>query len=381
MTYLIRLGICMSIGLVSITAYCQEIPIPAGRRFKEIVRSKYAGNVYIGATTGWDSLKKGEGIILNREFSYITPDNDFKQHQIHPMPEKWKWDIADQWVKSAEKNGQLIRMHAPIGPQCSKWAKNDDRTANELKKNLTEYMTRLCKRYNGKKAIRWLDVVNETIDKNGDWFAPKPGIRQWENPWLKIGLEKDIPSQYKLLSKDGVPFYIIEAFKIATKLAPDLKLIINQHVLIEEAPARKLKELVLYLRNRGFRVDGIGWQAHLIRDWQGWANKNNQNLKTLEELIKWAHENDLEFHVTENNIYLPNTNIYDADTIASVFANIVRTLVTNSDSGVVAWNLWNIKDRPHHKYKKKLLLGLWDKDFNPQKAYYEIQTTLESGGR
>jgi endo-1,4-beta-xylanase len=264
-------------------------------------------------------------------------------------------------------------MHAPISPQCSKWAKDDSRTADELEKNLEEFMTQLCKRYNGRKAIRWLDVVNETIDNKGGWFGPKPGTSNWENPWPKIGYEKNVPSQYKLLSKEGVPLYIIQAFEIATKHAPDVKFIINQHALIERAPAQKMKELVMYLRGRGFRVDGIGWQAHLSRDWRGWAKKDCPNLKRLEGLIAWAHKNDLEFHVTENNIHVLKTSPYDTNTVALVFSNIVRTLVAHSDTGVVTWNLWDIADKPHYKDQRKMKLGLWDKDFNPQEAYYAVQ--------
>ena len=37
------------------------------------------------------------------------------------------------------------RLHGPISPQCSKWAKDDSRTAEELKQNLFEYMTAQCK--------------------------------------------------------------------------------------------------------------------------------------------------------------------------------------------------------------------------------------------
>ena len=367
------------VGLSGTVAYSQEVPVPTGRRLWEIVEDKYAGNVYIGATTGYKSWEKGEGIILNREFSYITPNNDFKQSHIHPEPGKWRWHIPDRWVTLAKENGQLIRMHAPISPQCSRWAKDDSRPKEELEKNLAEYMTSLCKRYTDKKTIRWLDVVNETIDRKGEWFGPKQGTAGWENPWPKIGFEKNIPSEFKSLSKDGVPLYIIQAFEIATKHAPDLKLLINQHALSEQASAQKLKELVLYLRHRGLRVDGIGWQAHL-KTLPPWAKKDSQNLKTLERLIDWAHRNDLEFHVTENNLHVSKTSSYDANAVASVFERIVRSLVRKRETGVVAWNLWSITDKPHFRNPRVLVLGLWNKDFSPQKAYYAVQAVLESEG-
>ena len=86
------------------------------------------------------------GQILAREFSYITPANDFKQSHIHPEPGIWRWEYPDAWVAFAEKHNQVIRIHGPISPQCSKWAMADDRTAEELEQNLKEYMTALYSR-------------------------------------------------------------------------------------------------------------------------------------------------------------------------------------------------------------------------------------------
>ena len=51
-----------------------------------------------------------------------------------------------------------------------------------------------------------MDVVNETVLRNGEWFAEKPGDNSWENPWTQIGL-----------NDDGIPIYILRAFEIANK--------------------------------------------------------------------------------------------------------------------------------------------------------------------
>ena len=63
-----------------------------------------------------------------------------------------------------------------------------------------------------------MDVVNETISRDGEWFAEKPGFKKWENPWTQIGL-----------NDDGIPIYIIKAFEIANKYAPNISLVYNQH--------------------------------------------------------------------------------------------------------------------------------------------------------
>ena len=58
-----------------------------------------------------------------------------------------------------------------------------------------------------------MDVVNETVEIDGNWFAEKPGNNLWENPWTQIGL-----------NDDDIPIYIIEAFKMAMNMPQILNL-------------------------------------------------------------------------------------------------------------------------------------------------------------
>ncbi|MCP5537078.1 MAG: endo-1,4-beta-xylanase [Akkermansiaceae bacterium] len=338
--------------------------MPSGKRLKDIVAEKYAeGNVYIGGTTGWGKLERGSGIVLDREFSYVTPENDFKQPYIHPSPNKWNWKNSDAWVKRCAGNKQVIRLHGPISPQCSRWAMHDDRTATELQQNLAEFMTALCKRYDHYKHVKWMDVVNETVSTNGEWFGPKPGTDKWENPWPKIGYDESDPLR--------PPLYIKMAFEIATRQAPNTKLIINQHGSMEKPMWDKVKALVPYLRKHGLRVDGIGWQAHVNVGWE----REPGNERRLRELIDWAHANKLSFHVTENNVWLRKDK-KDYEAQANTFAAILSILLEKRHTGVVTWNVWNISDGDQW-VKTKAWNGciLYD-DFKPKPAYYAIQRTL-----
>ncbi len=53
---------------------------PTGKRIRDIVTDKYSdGSIIIGATIGQDSFGDTTQIILDEEFSYVTPENDFKQ--------------------------------------------------------------------------------------------------------------------------------------------------------------------------------------------------------------------------------------------------------------------------------------------------------------
>jgi len=344
-----------------------QLPVPDGKRLKDIVAEKYPeGNVYIGGTTGWSKLKRGSGIVLDREFSYVTPENDFKQHYIHPSPDKWNWKISDAWVKRCAEKNQVLRLHGPISPQCSVWAMQDNRTADELEKNLREYMTALCQRYDKYPHVKWMDVVNETVTRKGEWFGPKPGTNNWENPWPKIGFDESDPLR--------PPRYIKMAFEIASKHAPNTKLIINQHGSMQKPMWEKVKKTILYLRKQGLRVDGIGWQAHVN---VGWENEKG-NVEYFRELIDWAHANKLSFHVTENNVWLRKKE-KDYEAQAKTFGAILGILIDKRHSGVVTWNVWNISDGDAWMKTKGWNGCILNDDFTPKPAYYALQRVLLKG--
>ena len=355
-------------NILPITLLCANAfgkpPEPDGPRLRELVETQFTkSTVYIGGTTGWEKLKGDDEIILDREFSYVCPENDFKQQAVHPAPGIWKWDAADNWIGHCRKNKQILRIHGPISPQCSNWAKEDVRTAKELSENLTEFMTALCKRYNGNPQVRWMDVVNETILPDGTWFGPKEGINEWENPWPIIGFDEDHPLH--------PPLYIKQAFEIANRCAPDIKQIINQHGGMQEPMWDKVKATVLYLRENGLRVDGIGWQAHIDVGWE----KEPGNLERLSKLITWAHSNGLSFHITEMNVWLiPEAPDYEAQ--ARTFGAVLKTLLAKRDTGEVTWNTWNLSDANAWEKERHKRGCIFFDDGSAKPAYYAIQKVL-----
>jgi len=338
---------------------------PDGRRLKDIVSEKYPeGNLLIGATTGAWAIGQATGIILDSEFSYVTPENDFKQMRIHPdNSDTWNWEAADKWVEHVAATGQILRIHGPMGPQCSQWAQEDHRTAEELEKNLRDFMKALCIRYNGKEGIEYLDVVNETVSTEGLWFGSKPGYG-WENPWPKIGYDDD---------KNRTPLYLKYAFEIATAYAPDMKLIYNQHTdYIFGLDWDLIKETVLYLREQGLRVDGIGCQGHFN---VGWEHISGQ-VKMLENLIDWAHQNDLEFHITEFSAWMQDgMSPEELEKQAATYKAVMAIMIEKSKNGPVGWNTWHIDDGSG--WRKHLYPSLFDTTYIAKPAYYAIQEILE----
>ena len=66
------------------------------------------------------------------------------------------------------------------------------------------------------------------------------------------------------------------------------------------------------------------------------------------------------------------------DEHAAVFSGIFKTLLEKRQSGVVTWNLWDIKDVRHYANRNIVKIGLWDRNLRPKKAYYELQQLLEN---
>ena len=356
---------------------------------RDIINKYYTTNgvpeLYIGCAPRGDAIPPNdETVAISREFSYITPDNHFKQTHVHPTPGVWSWEQADDWVTSAKENKQVIRMHGPISPQCSDWAKTDTRTAAELDQNMREYMTELCRHFNKcSDVIKWMDVINEIYaigdmkdNKTGevkyhvgDWFGPFTGTVQFQNPWTTIGFDESTTLR--------VPLYIRNAFEIATKEAPNLKLMINQNGQFEPEVWENMKKLVAYLRERGLRVDGVEWQAHVKPEWE----KEQGNLDRLASFIDWCHANALEFHITELNIWSPPEEAKNYDAQGDTFAAIMRTLVQKRHSGMVGINIWYMRSASDIK-NKVVKCSPWASNGTPLPAVKKIkQMLIEEAGR
>lgn len=342
-----------------------QLPIPEGRRLRDIVAENYPeGKLLIGATTGAWGLTEFIGDVMDREFSYVTPENDFKHSVIRANHDSWNWSRADAWLQHIKDNNQTLRIHGPIAPQCSNWAKEDNRTAEELSEELDTFMTALCQRYNGVEGIKYLDVVNEIALDDGSWFGPRIGTDQWENPWLKIGQDDD---------PNKTPLYIKQAFAIANEYAPDLKQIINNHCHPGTAGMEKVKETALYLRDRGYRIDGIGWQAHVE---VGWATQGN--LQHLRDLIDWCQERNLEFHITEFDAWILNPTTQTLEGQAYTYKAIMDVLLEKLDTITIGWNTWHITDASGWQIER--IPSLFDENYKPKPAYYAFQLALETKG-
>ena len=329
------------------------------------------GKLLIGATLNHYEFNTKKEELFLKHFKYLTPANAAKQTKIHPSPGVWDWKRINNFIEFANKNDLIVRLHGPISPQASKWVKQDHRTPKELETMLVEFATAFAKRFNNEPSVKWMDVVNETILRDGTWFGPKEGTDKWENPWLKIGLDDN-----------GFPLYILKAFEIANKHAPNLKLVYNQNVGMEDAMWNKVKETILYLRSKGYRVDGIGWQAHLLlgAKRKDFVDNTEETMQKLADLIDWAHTNNLAFHITELDYLVKSKDIEALESERQiqkkVYQKLVDVLLEKSKNGEVTLNLWDVGVR--HKKGAGYFQSIYDKNFNPTPAHSVIMEALEN---
>ena len=332
---------------------------------KKIVNTNFdPTKVYVGATLNYDQLQTPVEEKFLQEFSYSTPENCAKQARVHPRPGVWDWNRINAYLEFADRNDITLRIHGPISPQASKWAKEDSRKPKELEEVMVAYFTALCKRMNEEKSVKWMDVVNETITTQGKWFTSKPGTDKWENPWEQIGRDDN-----------DVPLYITKAFEIANQYAPNISLVFNQHGGMEPKMWKKVKETILYIKSKGLRVDGLGWQAHLKSN-QPLALDKKQ-LEYLSDLIDWTHENGMEFHVTEIDYQIIDkaTIFEELKKQADAYGNILKVLLSKRHQGVVTFNTWGMVDgkkgRHHDKHR-----FIFDSNLKPKPAYFALKSSL-----
>ena len=145
---------------------------------------------------------------------------------------------------------------------------------------------------------------------------------------------------------------------------------------MEKVMWEKIMETIMYIKSKGLRVDAIGWQAHLRT-----SSLSNKDLEYLDYLMEWAHKNNLEFHITELNLWVKeeNPNLDSVQNIqAELYGKIINKMISKKNNGVVALNFWGMKDRKGGHKLNRNILSIYDQSLNPNPAFNTIKETLKS---
>src|SRR5580700_6272332 len=212
------------------------------------LRDVYARDFHIGAAintaqiTGQDA--RGDAIILT-QFDSISPENVLKWEVVHPLPGKYDFTLADQYVLFGAQHQMWTVGHNLVWhSQVPAWVFRDDKgnllTRDALLARMHEHIATVVGRYKGR--IQSWDVVNEALNEDGT-------LRQslWE----------------KIIGDD----YIAKAFQYAHEADPQAQLTYNDYNLENEAKRQGAIALVTKLKAEGVPMTSVGLQGHDSLTW------------------------------------------------------------------------------------------------------------------
>jgi len=238
------------------------------------------GKFYIGSAvnplqvSGRDSLSLQ---IIRKHFNTVTAENCMKSGLIQPKEGEFHFDLADQFIDFAEKNGYYTVGHCLIWhSQAPRWffrdGEGNDVSKEVMIERMKTHITTLVSRYRGK--VDCWDVVNEAFEDDGSWRNNK---------------------FYQIVGEE----YVELAFRFAHEADPDAELIYNDYSMFHKGRREAVVKLVNDLKAKGVRIDGVGMQAHYGMDYP--------DLEEFEKSLVAFAGTGGDVHITEMDIsVLPN---------------------------------------------------------------------------
>ena len=213
-----------------------------------------------------------EDRLIKEQFNAVTPENVMKSENIHPGWNRYDFDLADKLVAFTQKNNMKVNAHALIWhsqlPPFMRHMQNAD-SVNQFFEN---HIATVAGRYDG-KVYSW-DVVNEALNEDGT-------------------LRKSI-----FLDKIG-DNYLVEAFRLAQKAAPNTRLYYNDYNIEQPQKRAGAISIIKKIQAAGVRIDGVGIQGH----WKA----GSVPLREIEESIQEYAALGIEVMFTELDLtVLPN---------------------------------------------------------------------------
>jgi len=218
--------------------------VTAQTTLKDAFRTHFLVGAALNRAQVFEEDTRGATIVKS-QFNTISPENLLKWQQVHPRPDRYDFDAADQYVAFGEKYKMFIVGHTLIWHnQTPKWVFEDEKgsvvSREVLLMRMRDHIQTVVSRYKGR--IKGWDVVNEALNEDGT-------LRQ--SPWLKI------------IGDD----YIAKAFEFAHEADPKAELYYNDYSLENEAKRKGAIDLIKRLQAQKIPLTGVGLQGHLKLDW------------------------------------------------------------------------------------------------------------------
>jgi endo-1,4-beta-xylanase len=183
--------------------------------------------------------------LITNQFNTISPENVLKWEPIHPAPDRFNFDEADQYVEFGRKYGMFIVGHNLIWQyQTPAWVFQDAKggviTRDALLQRMHDHILAVVGRYKGR--IGGWDVVNEALNDDGS-------LRQ--SHWMQI----------------IGPDYLVKAYQWAHEADPTVELYYNDYSMENPEKRAGAVALIKTLQSNGVNLAAVGLQGHYKMDW------------------------------------------------------------------------------------------------------------------
>ena len=321
-------------------------------------------DLVIGSAMSLYELNADDRRLFSRELAGITPENALKMGSIRPTQDVWRFEEADALLDFAEEAKVRVRGHTLIWNNDLQPAWIQALSEAEIRAVMQEHIELTMSRYEGRVKI-W-DVVNEPIgtEEHGPY-----SLR--DGPFLaRLG-----------------PDYIAESFRMARKVAPDAKLVLNEtHTERDDRFGLDYRRNLLFLIDRlqeaGVPIDGVGLQGHLqsaVRfdlDAYGQFLTEISNRKLFIELTE-IDVNDEDFSDDENSRDKQVADFYRRY-LDCVLANRAVKSVTFWQLGDKASWYFERSVREEPKSKRRPRPLLFDLRMRPKPALFAVIDALRA---
>ncbi|HTW46321.1 MAG TPA: endo-1,4-beta-xylanase [Acidobacteriaceae bacterium] len=328
--------------------------------------------------TGQDG--RGDAIVVT-QFDSISPENVLKWEVVHPLPGKYDFTLADQYVAFGVDHHMWTVGHNLVWhSQVPAWVFHDDKgnllTRDALLARMHDHIRTVVGRYKGR--IQSWDVVNEALNEDGT-------LRQsmWE----------------KIIGDD----YIAKAFEYAHEADAAAQLTYNDYNLENPAKREGAVRLVQQLLAAGVPINCVGIQDHDSLTWPT-AEQEGAAIDAFAKLgVKVAISEldidvlppalgqqtaDVSAHAAADPKQNPWPKGLPDDVqkqLAARYAELFRVFVAHKDaiSRVTLWgvtdgdswkNDWPVRGRADYPL-------LFDREGQPKPAFWAVMEAAGSGSR
>lgn len=235
--------------LVVMACLAWSLPATHAVESPATLRSVFADDFLVGVALGSYQVNgrvpKAEEVAA-KQFSAITPENEFKWQALHPAPGRYEFKSADVFANFAKAHDMKLIGHTLVWhSQTPDWVfKGDDgkpATREQLLERMREHIRTVADRY--KDSVKGWDVVNEALSDGG------PDLLR-DSPWRRI------------IGDD----FLDHAFRFAREAAPNAELYYNDYGLEDPRKRRNCVTLLKGMIARGVPITGVGTQSHFSLD-------------------------------------------------------------------------------------------------------------------